>query len=69
MAESREEAKIRLREFVVKYLALCEKYKAEVLVNSYGVHCVETDAGLSFPFKSVYPEWGMAEDEDEEGAG
>lgn len=64
-AEGREEEKVRLREFVVKYLALCEEYAAEVTVNSYGVHCVESDSGRSFPFKTVYPEWGdLAEQEE-----
>ena len=66
MAESREEAKIRLRGFVEEYVALCNKYQAELVVNSYGVHCVETDEGLSFAFKSVYPEWDMVEDDRNE---
>lgn len=65
MAESREEEKTRLRGFVEEYVALCNKYQAELVVNSYGVHCVETDAGLTFAFKSVYPEW----DVDDEGEG
>ncbi len=65
MTESREEAKIRLRGFVEEYVALCNKYEAEVLINSYGVHCVETDAGLSFAFKSVYPEWDVDDDRNE----
>ncbi len=63
MTESREEAKIRLRGFVEEYVALCNKYQAELVVNSYGVHCVETDAGLTFAFKSVYPEWDVVVDE------
>ena len=72
MTESREEAKIRLRGFVEEYVALCNKYQAELVVNSYGVHCVETDAGLTFAFKSVYPEWDVddeGEEEEEEGEG
>lgn len=66
MSQSREEEKVRLRGFVEEYVALCEKYKAELVVNSYGVHCVETDAGLTFAFKSVYPEWDMVEDDRNE---
>ena len=66
MTESREEAKIRLRGFVEEYVALCNKYQAELVVNSYGVHCVETDAGLTFAFKSVYPEWDVDDEGEEE---
>jgi len=53
VALSRQEAAL----FVTEYIALCEKHRAEVVVNPYGVHTVVLDTGDTFAFSSVYPEW------------
>lgn len=51
----------RARLFVEAYIALCNKYNAEVVVNAHGVHCVSLDEGGTSAFATVYPEW-MCED-------
>lgn len=51
--------KITAKEFVTKYLALCEEYKAEVSVNSHGVHCVYLDNGKVFAFGSIIVDWNV----------
>jgi hypothetical protein len=55
----------RAREFVKEYVALCNRHKAEVSINTHGVHCVVLDEGRAWAFKSVYPEWEEDEEEEE----
>lgn len=65
-AEEEAERVARARAFVEGYVALCNKHKAEVSINTHGVHCVVLDEGRAYAFKSVYPEW-EEDGEDEEG--
>lgn len=53
-----------IRDFVIKYIDLCNEYNCEVVINNYGVHCVNTDDGDSIPFAAVYPEWNDEVSED-----
>lgn len=43
--------------FVKAYIALCNQYSAEVVVNTRGVHTVVFDDGKTFAFRSVCPDW------------
>lgn len=43
--------------FVEAYIALCDQYRAKVVVNSFGVRHVAFDDGKTFAFRSVCPDW------------
>ena len=53
--------KTEAREFVQEYIALCEKFKGEIVVNAFGVHTVQPDEGKAYAFATVYPEWNDEE--------
>ena len=51
--------KIHASDFVKEYVALCNKYGGEVVVNGFGVHTVQFDDGKVFAFASVCPDWNI----------
>ena len=53
----KDEQRQRASTFVEEYIALCNKYAAEVVINTHGVHCVALDSGECYAFATVCPVW------------